>query len=145
MPDEITIKPKSASETNAGTSGPEQQTLSLTRTQLINLCAIGLGVSFFLPWAHIFLSAPSGFDLQKMGDEQRLLWLIPIFSAITVFAGVTKRSQTIAAQIAGALPFCAAAFWYYKFRNDLFQIIAYGGYLSLIFGAALFVLPRKSK
>ena len=91
MLDEITIKPKSDSA--SADSGLANQIVSFTRIQLTNLCATGLGVSFFLPWAHFFFGTPSGFDLQKLGGEQRLLWLIPIFSAITIFAGVTMRSQ----------------------------------------------------
>lgn len=143
MPDEITIKPKS--ESTPANSGPENQTVSLNRTQLVSLCAVGLGVSFFLPWAHFFGAEPSGFDLQKLGDEQRFLWLIPIFSAITIFAGFTKRSQKIAGQLTGALPFCVGIYWYSKFGSDLTHILAFGAYLSLIFGAALFILPRGLK
>ena len=69
-----------------------------------SLCALGLGMSFFLPWAHFFGAQPSGFDLQKLGDEQRLLWFIPIFCAITIVAGVTKRNQSIAGQLTSVLP-----------------------------------------
>jgi hypothetical protein len=143
MPDEITVKPKSESTT--ATTTPENQTASSGRTQLVNLCAAGLGVSFFLPWAHVLFGDLSGFDLQKAGDGQLLLWLIPIFCAITFFAGVTKRSQKIAGQLTGALPFCVGIYWYNRIGSDLTHILAYGAYLSLIFGAALFVLPRKTK
>jgi len=143
MPDEITIKPKSES-TPAGTS-PANQTVSIGRIQLINLCALGLGVSFFLPWAHFFGANPSGFDLQKMGDEQRLLWLIPMFCVITIIAGFARASQHIAARITGVLPFCAGAYWFYKLGSDLFHILAIGAFLSLALGAALLVFPRKSK
>jgi hypothetical protein len=104
-----------------------------------------LGVSFFLPWAQFLGGNISGFDLQKTGDGQRLLLLIPICCAITFFAGITKRSQQIAGQITGALPFCVGIYWYNKIGSDLTHILAYGAYLSLIFGAALFVLPRKAK
>jgi hypothetical protein len=45
----------------------------------------------------------------------------------------------------GLLPFCAGAYWYYKLGSDLFHILTYGAFLSLALGAALFVLPRKSK
>ena len=141
MPDEITIKPKS--ESPAAT--PSHQAASLGQTQLVNLCALGLGVSFFLPWAQFWGANLSGFDLQKMGDEQRLLWLIPIFCVITILVGITKRSQKIVGEIAGVLPFLAGAYWYYKLHNDLFHILTFGAYLSLICGAALIFLSRKTK
>ena len=142
MADEITIKPKAES---APAAGAENQTVSLSRTHLVNLCAAGLGVSFFLPWAHFFGVNLSGFDLQKMGDEQRLLWLIPIFCVITIFAGIAKCGQQIAGQLTVALPFCVGVYWYTKLGRDMFQILSYGAFLSLAFGLALFILPRKSK
>ena len=142
MPDEITIRPKSES---TPATAPENQTASFGRTQLINLCALGLGVSFFLPWANFFGAQLSGLDVQKLGNEQRLLWLIPLFCIITIVAGFAKASQHIAARLTGALPFCAGIYWYCKLGSDLFHILIYGAYLSLICGAALFVLPRKAK
>ena len=143
MPDEITIKPKSEPEPTAAT--PANRPVSLTRAHLINLCAAGLGISFFLPWAHVFFGNPSGFDLQKLGDEQRLLWLIPILCVITIIAGVTKRSQQIAGQLAGTLPFIIGIYWYSQIKDDLFHILTYGAFLSLLFGAALLILSRKAK
>lgn len=143
MADEITVKPKS--ESTPATAASENQNVSLGRTQLVNLCALCLGVSFFLPWVNILGGTVSGFDLQKLGDQQRLLWLIPIFCAITIFAGMTKRSQKIAGQLTGALPFAVGAYWYYKLGSDMFHILTFGAYLSLAFGAVLFILPRKSE
>jgi hypothetical protein len=145
MADEITIKPKSESTATPINSRPEKQIVSLGRTQMVNLCALGLGISFFLPWAQFFGVNLSGLDLQKLGDQQRLLWLIPICCAITIFAGITKRSQQIAGQFTGALPFCVGVYWYTKLGSDLFHILTYGAFLSLVFGLALFILPRKSK
>lgn len=142
MPDEITIKARSES---TSATAPDNQAAKLGRTQLVSLCALGLSISFFLPWANFFGAKLSGFDLQKLGAEQRLLWLIPILCAVTIFAGITKRSQKIAAQLTGALPFVAGIYWYSKFGSDLFRILTFGAYLSLIFGAALFVLPRNAK
>jgi hypothetical protein len=143
MADEVTVKPKL--ETTPANAAPEQQSVSLSRKHMVNLCAAGLGVSFFLPWARFFGANLSGFDLQKLGDEQRLLWLIPIFCAITIFAGIAKSRQQIAGQLTGVLPFCVGVYWYIKLGRDLFQILSFGAFLSLAFGAALFILSRKSK
>lgn len=143
MPDEITVKPKA--ETATTTPAPENQTIALGRTQIVNLCALGLGICFFLPWVQFFGANVSGFDLQKAGDEQRLLWIIPVFCAITIFAGITKRSQQIAGQLTGVLPFCVGGYWYSKLGSDLFHILTFGAFLSLAFGVALLILPRKSK
>jgi hypothetical protein len=51
MPDEITVTPKSEPTLAAV---PEPQTAGSGRTQLVNFCALGLGASFFLPWANFF-------------------------------------------------------------------------------------------
>lgn len=145
MPDEITIKPKSESQPSNASTGQESQNVSPAWTQLLNLCALGLGISFFLPWVNILGGTVSGFDLQKLGDQQRLLWLIPILCVITIFAGFTKRSQQHAGQLSGTLPFVVGVYWYMKLGQDMFQILTFGAYLSLGFGAALLVLARKSK
>jgi len=143
MPDEITVKPKSEPTTTPAAQG--NQTVSLGRTQLVNLCAAGLGISFFLPWANFFGGNISGFDLQKAGSGQLLLWSIPIFCLITIVVGMTKRSQQIAGQLTGALPFAVGVYWYIKLGQDMFQILSFGAYLSLAFGLALLILARKSK
>lgn len=144
MPDEITVTPKSEPESTPATE-TANQTISLGRAQLVNLCAVGLGISFFLPWANVLFGTLSGFDLQKLGNGYRLLWLIPIFCAITIFAGVTKRSQQIAARITGVLPFIALIYYFNKVGNDLMHMMTFGAYLTLGFGLALLVLPQKSK
>jgi hypothetical protein len=143
MADEITIRPKS--ESTPASTGADSQTAKSGQTQLINLCALGLGVCFFLPWAQILGVRLSGFDLQKMGDEQRLLWAIPIFCAITIIAGFAKQNQKDVAQIAGASPFVVGVYWYLKMKDDFFHVLVFGAFLSLAFGAALLILPRKAK
>lgn len=145
MSDEITIRPQSESASTPASAGSKDSTASSIGTQLTNLCALGLGICFFLPWAHIFLGNPSGFDLQKLGDEKKLLWLIPIFSVLTLIASVNRRTHQVIAQLTGILPYCASLYWYSKLGSDLFHVIAYGGYLSLIFGAVMFFLPRNTK
>ena len=142
MPDEITIVKKPDSES---TTAPNNQTVSVGRTHLINLCAIGLGVSFFLPWASIFGASLSGFDLQKIADQHRLLWAIPIFCAITIISGFAKHGQQYVARIAGVLPYIVGVYWYIKLRDDFLHVLAFGAFMSLAFGAALLILPRSQK
>jgi hypothetical protein len=143
MPDEITITPKS--EPTPSSPATENQTVSLCRTQLVNLCALGLGVSFFLTWAHVLFISPSGFDLQKDGGGQLLLWLIPILSVITIVLGFAKTGQQIVARLTGVLPFLVGIYWYFQIKDDFFHVLAYGAYLSLFFGLLLLILPKKSK
>jgi hypothetical protein len=143
MPDEIIITPKSESTPIPGAR--EDQTASSARTQLANLCALGLGISFFLPWAHILFVSPSGFDLQKDGGGQLLLWFIPIFCVITIVSGFAKAGQHIAARLTGVLPYLIGIYWYSQIKNDLFQMLTYGAYLSLFFGLLLLILPNKFK
>lgn len=145
MADEIIIKRKSESEPTPAGSAPDNQNVNLGRTELISLCAMGLGASFFLPWAQFFGVNLSGFDLQKMGDEQRLLWLIPIGCAITIYFGVKKISQKIIGHLTGALPFGIGFYWYHKMGSDLTHILAYGAYLSLAFGGVMSYLLKKAK
>jgi len=145
MSDEITITKKSDSESTSPASAPGNQAVSVGRTELVSLCAAGLGVSFFLPWANVLFSTLSGFDLQKMGDEHRLLWAIPVFCVVTIIAGFAKQSQKHVAQIAGVLPYIVGVYWYMKLKDDFFHILTYGAFLSLAFGLALLILPRNQK
>lgn len=122
----------------------EGQSVTLNLNQAVALCAAALLVCFFLPWINV-LVAVSGFHLAKEGGLHLLFWLVPIFSALTILAVITKRSPKIAAQLTGALPFAALAYGYSKLGKDIFQIIALGGYLSLGLGLILFILPRRLK
>lgn len=145
MADQVIVKPKPESNETSTERNQQKQTANAGRSQALVLCATGLGISFFLPWARILFGTPSGFDLQKLGDRHRLLWLIPVFSIITIIAGITKRSQCLAGQLSGILPFVVGIYWYTKLGNDMWRILNYGAYLSLLFGAVLFLLARTLK
>lgn len=112
---------------------------------MIGLCAIGLLASFFLPWTHILGQGISGYDLQKLGEKQRALWLIPAFSVFTIFAAKTKRCQKVIAQLSGALSFCVLAYWLNQLGSDLLRHLSFGAWLSLICGLALIILPHRLK
>ena len=129
----------------SGTPPPGGEGVTLTKSQAITLCATGILICFFLPWAQIFGGNVSGFDLQKLNDQQKLLWLIPIFCVITIIGGLTGRSQKIAAQLTGALPFFALAYWLHQLGGDLMKVLNIGAYGSLILGLIMFLVARRLK
>ncbi len=148
MPDEITVKPVSETTPTeaSANSANESPGVTLNRSHLIAGAAVGMLIAFFLPWVRIFFGSPvSGFDLQKLSNGYKLLWLIPIASVITIFATFTGRSPKIAAQVTGTLPFIALAYWLYHLGGDLLKVLSIGAWLSLICGLALFILPRGMK
>lgn len=145
MSDEITIRPQSESASTPATAGSKDSTASSIGTQLTSLCALGLGVSFFLPWVHILFTGVSGFDMQKDHNAQLLLWFIPVFCGLTIISGLANSGQHIVARLTGLLPFAVGIYWLTKIGSDLFHILAYGAYLSLGFGLLLLILPQKSK
>jgi hypothetical protein len=141
MSEQVTVTPKPDANPNT----PENQNVSVGLSQLVSIAAAVLAISFFLPWVQFFGASLSGFDIQKLNDEQKLLWAIPVFSALTIFTGMSKRGQRTAAQLAGAIPFCVLIYWLKRMGSDLMHIISFGGYLTLISGAALLILPRRLK
>ena len=146
MSENITEKgpEKAASEPEKAPKGDGGTTLTIS--QAIGLCATGLLICFFLPWAQFLGGSISGFDLQKLGGNQKFLWLIPISCAITIVAGYMKQGQKSAAQFAGVLPFFALAYWVHLLGVDVAKnVLAYGAYAGLGLGLALIILSVKLK
>jgi hypothetical protein len=142
MPDEVTI----TSNSEPASTKPEQsRSADSIRVQLTSLCSLGLGISFFLPWAKIWIGTFSGFDLQKLGQGEKLLWAIPVLCAITIALGFARKSQLFTAQLSGVAPYVVGVCYLIKMGGDLLHLLAFGAYFSLFFGAALFVLPKRSK
>ncbi len=123
----------------------EQLSVSLNMSHAISLCAAGLLICFFLPWIAIFMARPSGFAFAKEGGNFWLLWSIPIFSVLTIIAGITKSSQKVIAQFTGAVPFFVLSYALYHNGKDLMHALDTGAYGSLVLGLALFILPRRLK
>ena len=85
----------------------------------------------------------SGFDFQKLSDVGKLFWLLPVFSALTLFAGLAGKSQKIAGQLAGAAPFTILAYGLSQLGKELIDALAPGAWIGLIVGAMLFMLVRR--
>lgn len=117
-----------------------------TKIAAITLCALGVLLSFFLPWITLLGANISGYQFQGLfGGRALLLWSIPIFSIITIFATATNRNPRNAAQLAGALPFAVLGYGLYNVGQDIFQALGFGAYLGLVAGLALIILPRDIK
>jgi hypothetical protein len=132
-------------EPQQATSSTETQSVGVNTSLAVNICAVCLCICFFLPWIGFFGTA-SGFDLAKTGGKALILWSIPIFSVITILINViTKNRIRIVAQFTGTFPFVGLAYGLYHLKIDFMRILAIGGYLSLILGLALFILPFRRK
>ena len=122
---------------------PPQPVATVGRTQAANLCALALGICFFVPWMHFFGARLSGFDFQKLSDVGKLFWLLPVFAALTLCAGLVGKSQKIAGQLAGAAPFVILAYGLSQLGKELFNALAPGAWIGLVLGAVLFLLVRR--
>ena len=80
------------------------------------------------------------FDAAKKGGVGVLYWALPILSGLTVFAGVTKRSQKIVAQLTGAIPFFILAEGFYKYGAEFLKVMGFGPWIGVILGLILFIL-----
>lgn len=133
-------------EPQPAVTNSENQTVSLNKSQLASICAAGLFICFFLPWVNFLLGKPSGLDFAKEGGKYILLWAIPIFSAVTVFAGITKNpNQKAVAQLTGALPFFVLGAALYDGGKDILRMLEIGAYAGLAIGLVLFLVARRLK
>jgi len=140
----VTETAKAQSESATTSNGSASATFNTS--QAINLCATGLLICFFLPWAQLLGKSVSGFDLQKLGGSFTFLWLIPISCGIAVIASYLKQGQKIAAQFAGMLPFLALFNGIHEFGVDVVKnILATGAYAGLALAVALTILSKKAK
>ncbi|NBV21811.1 MAG: hypothetical protein EBS05_07805 [Proteobacteria bacterium] len=135
-----------APETPASTTTPAPASApppNAGRIQATNLCALALGGCFFLPWMQIFGGQLSGFEFQKLSEVGKFFWLMPIFCGLTLFAGLTGKSQQIAGQLAGAAPFAILAYGLNQFGRNLIDALAPGAWIGLILGVVLFLASRR--
>lgn len=130
-----------ASNSNAGATN---QAVTINKAHLISICAVGLLICFFLPWIDVIIAKPSGMDFQKESEAAKLLWLMPILSALTIFAGMAGKSAKIASQLAGLTPFVILAYGRLH-EEQLFHVLGVGAYIALILGFFLIVLPHSQK
>ena len=124
-----------------------------------NLCAVGLIVFFFLPWISIggFISF-AGYEIPNtakglgqfaaaMGSRTGkvdpqvylyyLIYLMPIFSVLTIIFGMAGISTKATGLIAGAVPIVALIYALSQRGLDTFEVMAIGAWLTLLTAIAM--------
>lgn len=123
-----------------------------------NLCAIGLIVFFFFPWVSIggFISI-SGYEipdiakgfgqLAALGSQTGktdpriylfyLIYLIPIFSVLTLIFGLTNNNTKFTAFVSGIVPIAALFYALSQAGMDIFEGMAIGAWLTLLVAIAM--------
>jgi hypothetical protein len=123
-----------------------------------NYCAIGLLVCFFLPWLQIgetISISRKGYQIPNLahdigkgigqfkgllgGSENTdpqvfwyyLIYLIPVFSVITIILGIMGKNVKATGFLAAAVPIGWFIYALIKLRTDLFKIMTFGAYLTL--------------
>ena len=124
-----------------------------------NFCTIGLLVFFFLPWLKIggdLSVSLTGYQIPDLAEhigkgigqfkgllggsgntDPRVFWyyliyLIPVFSVITIILGIMGKNVKAPGFLAAAVPIGWFIYALIKMGADLFKIMTFGAYLTLI-------------
>ena len=114
------------------------------KVKWINLfLALGLIISFFLPWANILVDY-SGYALVNDGLISKYIWSIPIFAFFLIIA--TLLGDYILFPVTtGLLPFIFLITESRSSSNDVVSMLSYGGYLTLLLSLTLLILTLFRK
>jgi predicted Zn finger-like uncharacterized protein len=118
-----------------------------------NICAICLFIFFFFSWVKIAgLISVSGYGIPDgmkaiahlgaaFSDQKRvdpsvhlyyLLYLIPIFSIVTIVFSITGKDAKVPGFIAAVLPIVFFLVAVFKVGTEIFDVLAIGFYLTII-------------
>ena len=128
-------------------------------SKIENYCAIGLLVCFFLPWLQIgetISISRKGYQIPNLAHDigkgigqfkgllggsgntdPRVFWyyliyLIPVFSVITIILGIMGKNVKATGFLAAAVPIGWFIYALIKMGTDLFNIMTFGAYLTLL-------------
>jgi hypothetical protein len=128
-------------------------------SKIENYCAIGLLVCFFLPWLQIgetISISRKGYQIPNLAHDigkgigqfkgllggsgstdpqvfwYYLIYLIPVFSVITIILGIMGKNVKATGFLAAAVSIGWFIYALIKMGTDLFKIMTFGAYLTLI-------------
>lgn len=110
------------------------------------LLALGMIISFFLPWINITLMYISPYELVKVDNfESKLsfLLLIPSLALFLIFLSKFNNFKTFVSIVLGTSPFLLILFLMdnEKFEKLELEVLVYGFYICMLFSILLIILP----
>jgi hypothetical protein len=111
----------------------------------VTISAVLLFVSFFLPWITILGAGLSGLDVQRDFEAYRHIWLMPILAVITVIINIAGLNALWIRRFAGLCPITILIYAIFNLGSGILNEIQIGGWLALLFGLALVLIPSKPK
>jgi hypothetical protein len=141
MSDETIVTKANSSSTE---NPPATKTLVGRRNRISIASAVLLG-SFFLPWIKFFGANISGLDIQKNFSSYKYVWLLPVFAALTFILNISGVGTDLMRRVAGIVPFTILIYSVHRFGSDLWSSILIGGWLALVSGIGLLVIPNEPK
>jgi hypothetical protein len=84
----------------------------------------------------------TGYDVGRLQDYYKLVWLIPLCSLLTMVSAFSRTPFRGAAQMTGALPLLGFVYCLMDSGPDLaFQLLDAGAYVAVLAGVVLLVVP----
>lgn len=121
--------------------------MNATPSKPVLICAMGLLVSFFLPWVEIEGASISGYNITRLGSYANYVWIIPILSGVTIIVSLLNKDNRLFGGITGVIVLGAIFYALAKTTNSakeiemafkvISKVLAIGGWSTIIFSLAI--------
>jgi hypothetical protein len=112
---------------------------------LVAVGAATLCFSFFLPWVKLLGAGLNGLDIQKHFESYRLVWLMPVLAIGVLLLNLAGLTTGGIRRFVGLCPFAILAYAMSQLGVELLKEIQVGGWLALLAGAVLILIPSEPK
>lgn len=118
---------------------------SSSQQTLASIAALGLLISFFVPWITFLGTKISGLDIQKNFSSYQFVWVLPLFAVIALVANFLNKHVALACRVGGAVPFCILAYSMNQLGIDVWKSLLPGAWMALASGLILAWVPDRMK